>query len=650
MSLSSAKMAERLANRAAPAGVSRPVALRAPSRETPAEEQTFHLLCPHWYSNKQSQREATSILTQGVMPVEVPHGGPMNVSWRNLPETLDDAGTSRNLRFLYLRISSAPFLPNDCTARPWSDGISVLEAHEYSGSVLPVGNTTIDISQDVFRSGGTFYFKGCIGAQGATGPLYLEETNVVRINYSPAASLDVPGLAAIGVPTLEPPDLLVRGVRRINLTGEERSSLPDENRNHLWIWFGADSGATGIAPPTGTFHYEVHTMAPSFWHDVGASMPFGFPGSHPLRSLLTREFADDERYSVYHGFAEVRNLGVFGWGAVLQSTERPLPSDESSVVMVKIDNCPRRYDGYHVYYVFTNPTCGPVSTLYPERNYFNNAYVRMLALNPGEFANDLVLDMNIVNKGQGWATVDVIYALQHHRPSAKLRLQLYDETPPNVPRLTLVGETPLNDNPVICKSASGKDFVTAQLGINRVARFVCIRPEASINNAYHAVASLHNTNDDIIHRSAKAVNLHWGNENNRARLPDLVAHGGHDGLGIDLLRIEQDLAEVGSSSKADPSTAFSVESQPGSAATTRANINRAAIPSKSILKRMALSLLDSSGRSNEEHRPSPFAGPARSVWSPARGCRRCASRRNGNGLTRWIHRLCRMCGLPYTDL
>ena len=65
MSLSSAKMAERLANRAAPAGVSRPVALRAPSRETPAEEQTFHLLCPHWYSNKQSQREATSILTQG---------------------------------------------------------------------------------------------------------------------------------------------------------------------------------------------------------------------------------------------------------------------------------------------------------------------------------------------------------------------------------------------------------------------------------------------------------------------------------------------------------------------------------------------------------------------------------------------------------
>ena len=65
MSLSSAKLAKRLVNRAAPAGVSRPVALRAPSRETPAEEQTFHLLCPLRYSNKQSQIEATSILTQG---------------------------------------------------------------------------------------------------------------------------------------------------------------------------------------------------------------------------------------------------------------------------------------------------------------------------------------------------------------------------------------------------------------------------------------------------------------------------------------------------------------------------------------------------------------------------------------------------------
>lgn len=113
----------------------------------------------------------------GLFTVEVPRGGPLRVSWRDLPERIDGADVER----FYLRTSRAPFTDGDCSDGPgWSDGVSLDENRGYGN--VPSGSTRIDTSQSPFFNGAVLYFKGCIGVDDG-GVSYVEDTNTVRVSY-----------------------------------------------------------------------------------------------------------------------------------------------------------------------------------------------------------------------------------------------------------------------------------------------------------------------------------------------------------------------------------------------------------------------------------------------------------------------------------
>jgi len=113
----------------------------------------------------------------GLFTVDVPLGGPLRVSWQDLPDSIDGEPVER----IYLRTSRAPFTDGDCSDGPdWPDGISLEENRNYSD--VPAGGTRIDTSQSPFFSGAVLYFKGCIGVDDG-GVSYVEETNTARVSY-----------------------------------------------------------------------------------------------------------------------------------------------------------------------------------------------------------------------------------------------------------------------------------------------------------------------------------------------------------------------------------------------------------------------------------------------------------------------------------
>lgn len=113
----------------------------------------------------------------GLFTVDVPEGGPLRVSWQDLPGSIDGRPVER----LYLRTSRAPFTDGDCGDGPgWPDSHSLSENREYSR--VPDGGTDIDTSQSAFFNGAVLYFKGCIGVDEG-GVSYVEETNTARVSY-----------------------------------------------------------------------------------------------------------------------------------------------------------------------------------------------------------------------------------------------------------------------------------------------------------------------------------------------------------------------------------------------------------------------------------------------------------------------------------